>query len=750
MEQKIDEKTWDAHLLQIVAENIEDDYYTRPPLEHSISQHLEHVLALLQQTLDKEEVEAKGFFSLSENDATHWLFLVHTIQNASIRETLEKLTIPSPRLYLTNVIKQADRSFFERLLAAEANAEILYTSRPLNQERWQLLIIKSFKLLHAQESISKRNVSLLNFSKNIPNSVIIPKLTKLISRGVDDKEQIDSKILAQFVSLEYLWLDLFNYSETPLPQSLFKLDHLREVHLDKNMLRVLPPDISRLQKVVRLSLRENHLTKLPDEIGNMKALDSLDLEKNQLTTLPETFAQLENLTYLKLNYNAFTEIPAVIIPHDKLLVADLTNNQITHIPPHIAGNGTSYYLQGNLIDDLPKEFEAGGQVHTVLILGNPLRNLSPNLVPFLKSQVKNSGKHLSKEELTGLFCWMNFHENKEVRKIARDKLQEVVETQTFNQIKANWRYRKNPDSEKVLLFCLQYYHPLKLHWPLLKTWLESLMKKPPTSFGNFQTSFYKLPEDLFTLSTLQNLDDFSVASAQLKHIPAGITQLPKLASLSIGNNPLETLSDFLPQLKLKRLSLVNSHLQAIPEEIGQMQTLKQLQLNNNDLKNGFELLAQLPNLEVLYLQWNKLVQMPEVLVDVPNLQELYLNYNQLGKEHSQEGYSLPLRIGFMDNLLKLSLANNHLRKLPPGVGLLEKLESIFLDYNQFDEFPVELCEIETLRTICFRNNNISHIPEDIRYLVHLEYLDLRENPLPKEEQQKLSKLLPHSHIRIHL
>ncbi|HAS44087.1 MAG TPA: hypothetical protein DCS93_26655 [Microscillaceae bacterium] len=746
MEQKIDATTWDAHLLQIVAENLEDDYYTRAPLENSISQHLEHVLALLQQTVSKEDVEAKGFFSLSENDATHWLFLVHTIQNVSVRETLEKLTIPSPSLYLSNVIKQADRSFFERLLAAEANAEMFYESRPLNKERWQFLITKSFELLQAHESISDRNVTLLHFSNSIPHSVLVPKITKLMDRGANGRGQADNQALAQFVGLEYLWLDLFNYSETPLPHSLFELAHLREVHLDKNMLHTLPPDIGRLQQVFRLSLRENYLTALPDEIGHLKVLDSLDLEKNQLAMLPKTFAQLENLTYLKLNYNAFTEIPAVIIPHKKLLVVDLSNNQITQVPAHIAGNSTSYYLQGNLIEDLPQEFEEGWQTHTIKVLGNPLRNLSPNLVPFVKSQVENAGKYLSKEELTGLFCWMNFHENKQVRKIARDKCEEIIEDEIFQQIKGSWRYRKNPDSEKVLLFCLQYYHPLKLHWPLLQTWLEGLMKKPPASFYSFQTAFYELPEGLFSLSTLQNLDTFSVANAQLKHIPAGITQLPKLTSLYIGNNPMETVPDFLPQLKLKQLSLVNSQLQAIPDAVGQIHTLKHLQLSKNSIKNGFELLTQLAHLEVLYLQRNELTQMPEAFVDIPNLRELHLNHNELGKEHLQEGYALPLKISFMDNLTTLNLSYNCLKRLPPGIGLLEKLDSIFLNNNQFDEFPIELCEVETLKNIYCRHNNIHHLPDDMQYLTQLEYLDLRDNPLSQDEKQKLLRLLPHTRI----
>ncbi|OJJ23931.1 hypothetical protein BKI52_06160 [marine bacterium AO1-C] len=747
MEQKIDATTWDAHLLKILAENLDDDDYTRPPLENSILQYLEHILAIVQQELTREEIKDKGFFSLSENDAVYWLFLTHTIQNASIRETLERLTIPYPSLYLTSVIKQADRSFFERLLAAEVNAEMFYETRPFNKKLFQLLVSKSFEFLQANESITDRNVTLLHFSKRIPNSVLVSKVTQLMERGANGRGQADGEALSRFTGLKTLWIDLFDYSTTPLPNTLFDLPCLRNLHLDKNKLTALPPDIAHLQTLSRLNLRENQLTRLPDEIGELKALDSLDLERNQLTELPATFLNLENLTNIKLDYNAFTEIPTLLFQHEKLLVVNLTNNKITHIPAHIEETNTSYYLAGNLIDELPEEFKEERFIYNVKVLGNPLRNLSPEFVPFIKSQVENTGKYLYKEELTGLFCWMNFHENKNVRKIARDKLEEVLEPKMFDRIKIDWRYRKNPDSEKVLMFCLKYHHPLKLHWPLLQTWLEGLMQKSIASIYSFTEPLYELPEGLFNLKALQNLDVLTLYDAQLKTIPEDIVQLPRLSDLSLGNNVGLEIPDFLPQLKLKKLALVDNGLQAIPEVIGQMHTLKQLFLKGNQITLGFELLTQLPKLEELYLQENSLTQMPEILLDVPNLKVLSLDSNQLGVAKDKQEYAIPLRIGFMDNLVKLDLTNNHLKKLPPGIGLLEQLEEILLAYNQFDEFPIELCEVETLRSIFFSNNNISRLPEDMKYLTQLEFIDLRGNPLPKQELQKLVQLLPNIRIR---
>ncbi len=106
-----------------------------------------------------------------------------------------------------------------------------------------------------------------------------------------------------------------------------------------------------------------------------------------------------------------------------------------------------------------------------------------------------------------------------------------------------------------------------------------------------------------------------------------------------------------------------------------------------------------------------------------------------------------------DDLLKLkkaeylNLRNNNISFIPKGFSNL-KLEVLSLDDNNLSEISEEICNMKTLIELTLRNNNISKIPDSIKNLRRLEDLDLRGNPLPNEEIQKVKRLLRKTDIRI--
>ena len=740
MESTIKVVIWNSFLVNAVASNISPDH----PQEVDLAQYLQRAYEALDT--DQEKIEEEGFFQLPKNVASDWLFLRHTTDDADLQKLLGLFTIPQPHLYLTKQVPQNEQSFFERLLTMEATVEFLGSTRSLNQSRLQGYLQEATKLLQMYDSITHHKVDMLEFAQHIPNSVVIPLMTELTARGANGKGQANNEALARFTGLKKVSLDLFDYAVAPLPSALFELSGLQELRLPHNGLSELPPGLAQLKKLRLLHLGANRLKKLPEVIGKLSHLENLYLNDNQIDDLPPWFVQLSKLIFLSLSHNAFTEFPEITLAQKELLVVYLDNNQITQIPARIADSNTNYYLQDNLLDKLPPELEVALRNHKIKIAGNPLRKLSSAWIPFLRLYLVIFLSNSSETGLTSLFCWMHFHEQKEIRKMARDKLQELLAPELFEEMKGDWRYRKNPDSEKVLKFCLKYYHRFSLHWSLLKVWLEGLMKKPLASIYSFQTPFYALPEDLFTLSALQKLDTLILYDALLDTMPTSITQLAHLKYVSIGNSHNEAIFDLLPQLKLRTLSLVNNHLQMIPEVIGQMHTLKQLSIRKYIIKGGIELLTQLPKLEVLDLRENHLTHVPETIIEIPYLKELDLSQNRLGEDDLEQGYTLPLRIGFMDHLVKLDLSYNQLTKIPPGIGLLEKLEEIRLDSNQFQELPIEVCEIETLEVIYINNNHLTCLPKDIQELTRLKQIHLRDNPISSQERIRITQLLPNTKV----
>ncbi len=100
--------------------------------------------------------------------------------------------------------------------------------------------------------------------------------------------------LSQVCSLRLNGLGL-----TSFPASVFRMTHLKELHLGSNALAGLPDQFSSLSGLLILSLNSNKLTSFPSQIEKLTQLQSLNLSGNQITSLPDW---ISNLTSLKLLY----------------------------------------------------------------------------------------------------------------------------------------------------------------------------------------------------------------------------------------------------------------------------------------------------------------------------------------------------------------------------------------------------------------------------------------------------------------
>ncbi|XP_020828741.1 leucine-rich repeat-containing protein 27 isoform X4 [Phascolarctos cinereus] len=82
-------------------------------------------------------------------------------------------------------------------------------------------------------------------------------------------------------------LDLSKRGLEHLSEEIFKIPHLKQLHLQRNELSIIPKDFFQLlPSLVWLDLRHNKIKAIPSGIGSHKNLKTLLMEKNPIKTLP--------------------------------------------------------------------------------------------------------------------------------------------------------------------------------------------------------------------------------------------------------------------------------------------------------------------------------------------------------------------------------------------------------------------------------------------------------------------------------
>jgi internalin A len=142
---------------------------------------------------------------------------------------------------------------------------------------------------------------------------------------------------------------------TAIPQEIFQLTNLKELHIPYNQITAIPDEIAQLANLTELYLSSNQITAIPDAIVQLANLTRLDLGSNKITAIPDAIIQLANLTRLDLGINQITVIPDAIAQLANLTRLDLTSNKITAIPDAISqlANLTELYLWDNQITAIP-------------------------------------------------------------------------------------------------------------------------------------------------------------------------------------------------------------------------------------------------------------------------------------------------------------------------------------------------------------------------------------------------------------
>jgi LRR receptor-like serine/threonine-protein kinase FLS2 len=195
------------------------------------------------------------------------------------------------------------------------------------------------------------------------------------------------------------------------------------------------------------------------------------------------------------------------------------------------------------------------------------------------------------------------------------------------------------------------------------------------------------------------------------NIPNGIANASKLTEIDFMNNEFSGI---------------------IPNVFGGLKFLESLRLDhNNNLKLydsfGFNLLTSLTacrNLKYLSVSETSLSKLPK------SIGNLTIGY--FWADSSRIDGNLPLEIGNMSNLVRLSLSTNDLKgPIPATIKGLQKLQCLDFDNNGLQGSIVdELCEIRSLSDLYLSNNKLSGVlPTCLENMTSLRKLHLGYNRL---------------------
>ncbi len=121
---------------------------------------------------------------------------------------------------------------------------------------------------------------------------------------------------------------------TELNASLASLGELHTLLLSRNSLKELPKEVLLIVRLKHLDVSYNSIESLPD-LSSLRKLRELNLESNQLKDLPPSLASLSKLQAFIAGENQLSSFPEALLGLKKLEKISLPANQIEQIPEGI-------------------------------------------------------------------------------------------------------------------------------------------------------------------------------------------------------------------------------------------------------------------------------------------------------------------------------------------------------------------------------------------------------------------------------
>jgi len=263
--------------------------------------------------------------------------------------------------------------------------------------------------------------------------------------------------------------------------------------------------------------------------------------------------------------------------------------------------------------------------------------------------------------------------------------------------------------------------------------------------------------DFPAIHSLTNLKKLTVEDTYIAAIPEEIGNLTSLEYFSSSYNDFTEIPDSITNLKnIKYLDLSSNDISALPLGLSNMKNLEHFDISNNDVAELPSDFNKLTKLQYLAITDNdSVVPGISVLKNFKNLKTLYIS--DLGlKEYPtwlksltkleyldlsyNEIVKVDKSIGNLVNLKTLNLDNNLISELPSNVKKLTNLIDLYVGHNNVTSIPSSIKNLKNIVEINFDYNGIEVIPEFVSNLKNLKIISLDNNKI-KEIPSSFSKLV---------
>ena len=223
-------------------------------------------------------------------------------------------------------------------------ADVRYGDKKLKIENGS----KEYLLLSERGSDKRKSLNELNGARNLSAS----------QEHLNFMRKIKENELSKFQTFD-LSLDREKCLFRPikdLPFEMFKLSHLKRLHLDGNKIKYLPDILGQnLIHLEILTVSNNKLTKLPDTLFNMNKLCSIHLSNNKFNEFPNVLCKIKSLVFLDISSNQIEVLPNDIGDLKNLQTLLMNHNNIKVLPDTIGKlkNLKTFWIGFNNIEKLP-------------------------------------------------------------------------------------------------------------------------------------------------------------------------------------------------------------------------------------------------------------------------------------------------------------------------------------------------------------------------------------------------------------
>lgn len=241
--------------------------------------------------------------------------------------------------------------------------------------------------------------------------------------------------------------------------------------------------------------------------------------------------------------------------------------------------------------------------------------------------------------------------------------------------------------------------------------------------------------------TLRSLHQLPLLLQRPKHHQTGWLPTPiqqqvlatiPMEHLHLGGENYQCLDAWLMYLEQTNfLSISDTHLRALPNNIEALKQLTVCYLSNNHIKELPSGFGRLSNLEQLMIFQYQLPLLPDSLGALKKLKTLSLIAT------SKYHWMLPTTLAQCQQLETLTLSNPNLTHIPIWVRQLQHLKRLSCRSCQIQQLPSWLPELPQLESLNLASNPLLELPPNIQQLPKLKRLNIGMTPILPSQRKGL-------------